>query len=123
MSDATKIGVILGFTPAWYALGIVDQAFLDRARTEWKKGEDDNPGHYRYWALLEFLNAHPPLSAELAMALYELGDADTDQLMGGAIMAAIVHSPECPQAVLAAASASGRRHVIKAVECRRPEAD
>jgi hypothetical protein len=123
MLDATEIGVILGFTPAWYALGIVDQAFLDRARTRWDNGEDYNTEHYRYWAFQEFLKAHRPLSAELATVLYELGAADADEGMGGAIMAAIVYSPECPQAVLAAASASGRPHLVKAAKRRRPEAD
>ena len=34
MAHAGDIGTILGFTPAWSALGVVDQAFLERAKTE-----------------------------------------------------------------------------------------
>jgi hypothetical protein len=27
---------LLGFTPAWFALGVVDDAVLDRQRAEWE---------------------------------------------------------------------------------------
>ena len=120
---AVDFGARLGFTPAWYALGVVDQAFLERARGEWDKGEDANTEHYRWWAFREFLASHRPLAPDLAVALYELGAADADPGMGGSMMSAIVYLPECPQAVLDAAAASGVRHLTRAVERHRAEPD
>jgi hypothetical protein len=121
LTEAADFGALLGFTPAWYAVGVVDQSFLARARIEWDKGEDDNTEHYRYWAFREFVAARRPLSPELAVALYELGAADADQGMGGAMMVDVVYRPECPEVVLSAAAASGRRHLVRAVERRRAE--
>jgi hypothetical protein len=113
---ASDLGTLLGFTPAWYALGIVNESFLTRARAWWEKGEDDNTEHYRYWAFGEFVTARRPLPPELASALYELGAADADHGMGGAMMLDIVYLSECPRAILEAAVASGRRHLVRAVE-------
>jgi hypothetical protein len=123
LSDESDFGALLGFTPAWYALGIVDEEFLARARVRWDKGEDDNTEHYRYGAFREFLAAHRPLSSQLAVALYELGAADADQGMGEAMMVDIVFQPGCPEVVLAAAAASGRRSLVRAAERRRAERD
>jgi hypothetical protein len=123
LSDVSDIGALLGFTPAWYALEIVDQAFLARARAEWDKGEDRNTEHYRYRAFREFLAAHRPLSSQLAVALYELGAADAEQGMGEAMMVDIVFQPGCPEVVLSAAAASGRRRLVRAAERRRAERD
>jgi hypothetical protein len=117
--DVSEFGTLLGFTPAWYALGVVDEAFLKRARERWETGEDDNTEHYRYWAFGEFVAARRPLSPELAIALYRLGEADEEPGMGGSMMAAIVWSPQCPEAVLDMAAASGQRHLIRAAERRR----
>ena len=118
MANNTDIGEILGFTQAWYTLGIVDESVLDRAKAHWDTGEDDNTEHYRWRAFKEFLTTRRPLSPELATALYELGAADADSGMGGSIMVNIVYLPECPRNVLDAASASGQRHLVRAVEQR-----
>ena len=118
MCDAAEFGQLLGFTPMWYTLGIVDDALLERMRVEWDKGEDANTEHYRYGAFSEFLRAHTPLPPDLALALYELGASDVDPGMGGAMMANIVYRPDCPAAVLDAAAASGVRHLVRAVERR-----
>ncbi len=117
--EAADFGALLGFTPAWYVLGVVDQPFLVRARAEWDKGEDVNTEHYRYWAFREFVAARRPLTAQLAAALYDLGAADANRGMGGAMMAGIVKLPECPETVLAAAAVSGHKHLVRAVERRR----
>ncbi len=117
--DIAAFGAQLGFTPAWYALGVVDQAFLERARARWDTGEDEYTEHYRYRVFGEFVASHRPLSPGLAVALYQLGEADEEPGMGGSMMAAIVWSPECPEAVLDMAAASGQRHLIRAVERRR----
>ncbi|OWK45720.1 hypothetical protein [Fimbriiglobus ruber] len=118
---APDFGERLGFTPAWFDLGVVDQAFMEKARAEWDKGDDTNTEHYRWWAFQEFLAARRPLSADLAAALYELGATDADPGMGGSIMSAIVYLSECPQAVLDAAAAAGERYLLRAVERRRAE--
>jgi hypothetical protein len=118
-SNANDFGQLLGFTPEWYTLGIVDDAQLVRLRAEWDKGEDENAEHYRYRAFSDFVLAHEPLSPDLAVALYELGSRDADVGMGGAIMAHIVYRPECPEAVLEAAATSGRRHLVRSVARRR----
>ena len=97
----------------------MDQTFLEQARVEWDKGDDTNTEHYRWWAFREFLAARRPLPCDLAAALYELGAADDDPGMGGAMMSAVVYHAECPQAVLNAADASGKRRLVRAVERRR----
>ena len=118
MNDLAESAQLLGFTPEWFALGVVDDSVLVRLRTEWDKGADPNTEHYRYWAFREFLAAHRPLTQQLAEALFNLGAADIDQAMGGAIMADIVRLPECPQSVLDAALASGQKYLIRIVERR-----
>jgi hypothetical protein len=119
VADADEFARMLGFTPMWFALGVVDDIVLTRHRAEWDKGQDDNTEHYRYWAFREFLAVRRPLAPDLAAALFELGAADPDQGMGGAMMADIAHLPECPPAVLDAAVASGRKHLVRIVERRQ----
>ncbi|MGL4463326.1 MAG: hypothetical protein ACRC1K_14350 [Planctomycetia bacterium] len=119
MNETVNFARTLGFTPAWFALGVVDAAVLAWLQMEWDEGQDGNAEHYRYRAFCDFLTAHRPLGAELAAALFELGAADPDRSMGGAIMADVSRLPECPAAVLDAAAASGRKHLIRIVERRR----
>jgi hypothetical protein len=102
MTEESLHGQPFGFTERWFSLGLVPKNLLDRMRAEWNLGEDPNPEHYRYKAFKEFLVAHRPLSPELAAALFELGAADPDRAMGGAMMADIVRLPECPEKVLRA---------------------
>jgi hypothetical protein len=49
----------------------------------------------------------------MACTLYELGAADPDHGMGGAMMNEIVRLPECPPDVIEAAANSGRKHLVK----------
>ncbi len=116
VSDLMKFAQLLGFTPAWFAAGVVDDAVLMRLRIEWEKGEDDNTEHYRHRAFRDFLASHRPLGPETARALFELGAGDPDQAMGGAIMADITRLPERSAIVLDAALASGCNHLIKIVK-------
>ena len=69
-TDAAEFARLLGFTSAWFALGVVDGTVLARQRMEWDKGADDNTEHYRYRAFRDFLAAHRPLSPDQAAALY-----------------------------------------------------
>lgn len=119
MADLAAFAQQLGFTPEWFALGVVDEVVLTRLQREWNKGEDDNTEHYRYWAFSEFLKSNQPLTSELAAALFALGAADPDWSMGGSIMADIVYLSECPQTVLDAAMTSGRKHLVRIVERRQ----
>lgn len=104
---------------AWHALGVVTPERLAAMRAEWERGEDRNPEHYRWRAFLSFLGEHRPLGAELAAALYNLGERDSDEAMGASMMDTIVRLPECPELVLDAAATSGRPHLTRLVERRR----
>jgi hypothetical protein len=110
---------MLEFSPAWFELGVVNQEFLDWARSEWDKGEDENKEHYRYAAFCRFLENHRPLNAEIAIALYRLGHADPEPGMGSAMMVRIIFQPTCPEVVLSEAERSGERQLVRAVERRR----
>ena len=108
-----------GFTEAWYRLGVVTPARHETLRTEWARGEDRNPEHYRWRAFLAFVAERRPLAPEMAAALYQLGAADSDRAMGEAMMHRVVELPECPANILAEAAASGIRHLAQAVERRQ----
>ena len=69
-----------------YALGIVTPAHVADLEQEWARGEDRNPEHYRWRAFRAFLTDRRPLSADRAIALYELGATDADRAMGESIM-------------------------------------
>jgi len=104
----------LGFTAAWYTLGIVTPARVAELEQIWAHSDDKSPEHYRWRAFQDFLRQRRPLSPPLGLALYELGATDADIAMGESIMHAIAALPECPQVVLERARASGRKHLIKA---------
>jgi hypothetical protein len=106
---------------AWFTLGVVTRERLATMRAEWERGEDRNAEHYRWSAFVAFLAERRPLDPRLATALYELGERDPDQAMGSSMMDKIVRLPECPDEVLAAAAASGRRHLMRLVERRRAD--
>lgn len=106
-----------GFTPGWFQLGIVTATVVARFQAEWDGGEDDNPEHYRYRAFTEFLATRRPLAPELAAALWELAETDTD--LRWVIRTELVRLPECPQSLLDAALASGLKHLARIIERRQ----
>ncbi len=110
------------FTEPWFTLGIVTPARLAELRAIWDEGEDRSIEHYRWRAFTAFLDERRPLRAELAAALYRLGERDADHAMGASMMHRIVALPDCPAEVLAAAKRSGRRHLERLVERRRTAA-
>lgn len=114
-----KFAKMLEFSPAWFEIGLVNQELLDWAKSEWGKGEDENKEHYRYVAFCRFLESHRPISPEIAIALYRLGDADPEPGMGRAMMVRIIFQPTCPEVVLSEAATSGERQLVRAVERRR----
>jgi hypothetical protein len=97
-------------------------ARLAAQRVEWARRGQEDPQHFLWCAFEDFLRERRPLSAELAAALYDLGERECDETMGESMMLRIVQLPECPASVLDAAIASGRRPLIRAVERRRADA-
>ena len=113
MSPADEFALQLGFTSAWFEAGVVDEVRLSQIKVFWEQDDDRNAEHYRYGAFCRFMQSQHPLSREIAAKLYALGNCDPDSLMGGSMMAAILRRPECPRELLAAAAASGRKHLVK----------
>ena len=114
--DPTADHSRFGFSAPWYSLGIVTPERLGALEAEWARGEDRHPEHYRWRAFREFLTERRPLAPEVALALYQLGDAEPDQAMGGSMMRDIVRLPECPASVLDAARHSGRPFLVQAAD-------
>jgi hypothetical protein len=108
-----------GFTPAWFAIGVVTPSGLAELRTQWARGDDQHTEHYRWRAFQAFVREQRPLSAEMVAALYALGAGDPDRAMGESMMNALVRLPECPESVLNEAAGSGIAHLMRVVERRR----
>ena len=121
MAGISEFAAMLGFSLAWFELGVVDEKLLSKYRDEWDKGEDDNAEHHRYRSFRDFLAKRHPLTPELATALFDLGANDPDQAMGGSMMADIVRLPECPADVLNAALASNHPYLVRIVHKRKAE--
>ena len=110
------------FSDAWLSLGVVTPERLAVQRVEWARGGYEDPQHFLRCAFDDFLRERRPLTAELAAALYDLGERERDEALGESMMLRIVQLPECPASVLDAAAASGRYHLIRAVERRSADA-
>ncbi len=109
----------LGFSDQWFTLGVVTEESLLLSAAEYEASDDKSAEHYRYGAFRWHLSQHHPLTASDAEALYELGNADPDYSMGGAMMADIVDLPECPPSVIAKALVSDRKHLVRKAERKR----
>jgi hypothetical protein len=123
----TRAGILpstpFGFNATWYVLGIATPERLAALQAEWECGEDRSPEHYRWRAFREFLAANRPLTERVATAIFHLGANDVDHAMGAAIMHEVVALPECPQAILEAARASGRKDLVRLVDSGRQPGD
>ena len=107
---------ILGFNNHWFTLGVVTEESLLSSAAEYEASGDTSAEHYRYGAFRWYLSHHRHLTASDAEALYELGNADPDYSMGGAMMADILDLPECPSSVIAKALVSDRKHLVRRAE-------
>ena len=105
------------FTTQWFELGIVNDGLI-RNLVGQREPDDNNPEHLRYAAFQHFLAANRPLPHELCWRLYDLGYADVDLAMGGAMMADVLRLTECPIALLTDAISSNRKHVARIAERR-----
>ncbi|WP_254507530.1 hypothetical protein [Anatilimnocola floriformis] len=106
----------LGFTPAWFAAGVVNDEILARIKTVWEESDDRNTEHYRWGAFCDFVKSRPTLTPELANELYSLGNNDPNPSMGGCLMARVLGMPGSPRSLIDAARKSNRPHVAKIAE-------
>ena len=107
---------ILSFSDQWFTLGVATEESLLLSAAEYRASDDKSTEHYCYGTFRRYLSQHRPLATSDAEALYELGNADPDYSMGGAMMADIVDLPECSLSVIAKALISDRRHLVKKAE-------
>lgn len=123
MSDL-EIRRRLKFTDRWYALGIVDQEWIENAVRVFRQSDDHNDEHYRYGAFRSFLQRTPKLAPEQCEALMELGAGDPDQAMGTSMMLDVLRRPECPKHLFEMARNDKRteKHVAKLLERRKFDA-
>ena len=108
-----------GFTPAWFALGVVTPSRLAELQTQWDRGDDRAVEHYRWRAFQAFVKERRPLAPATVAGLYALGASDPDRAMGESMMNSLIRLPECPEAILDEAGRSGIKHLVRVVERRR----
>lgn len=104
----------LEFTQKWIDLGIIAPEKLVELETEWNKGEDNNPEHYRWRAFRDFMNSKEYLGAKILRELYDLGKNDADSLMGGVMMVDVLSRKDCPPDLLESALNSEEKFLRKA---------
>lgn len=104
----------LGFTPAWFAAGVVTaESVADFHR--YAVADPTEPArHWRWLAFRDHVEETGPLSAEACRAAYHLGEAEPDANLGTAIMCSIVYQPACPPDVRTSAATSDRPAVRRA---------
>jgi hypothetical protein len=108
----------LGFSPAWFAAGVVNaEAAADFARLA-AADPAKPPRFWRWAAVRDFVEERAPLSADECRAAYRLGRAEPDANLGTAIMATAVYQPACPADVLADAATCNRPAVRRAAAKR-----
>lgn len=108
------------FTNAWFELDIVNIGWITQFIAQ-RDPNDNNPEHVRYAAFQYFLVTNRPLPRELCWRLYDLGCADVDLAMGGAMMADVIRLAECPSDLLTKALSSNKKHIV-AIATRRLDA-
>lgn len=105
------------FTNDWFALSIVNEGLIKRLLAQ-RDPDDNNAEHLRYAAFKRFVAGNRPLSEDLCWKLYNLGCADVDFSMGGAMMADVLRLNECPVDLLAEALSSNRKHAARIAASR-----
>jgi hypothetical protein len=109
-----------GFSPAWFAAGVVsDESAADFARYA-AADPARPPRSWRWAAFRDFVEEHAPLSAAACVAVYRLGEAEPDAALGTAIMAHAVYEPGCPAELLGEAAGCDRTAVRRAARRRHP---
>ena len=103
----------LGFTPKWVELDILTPETEEELLSEYRKGEDPYPEHYRWRAFHKFIQTNENLSPDTLRAIYNLGLEDSDKGMGESMMFSIIERSDCPKDLLEEASKSERKSVSK----------
>lgn len=105
------------FTNNWYELSIVNEELIKTLLAQ-RDPHDNNAEHLRYAAFKHFVTGNRPLPKDLCWKLYNLGCADVDFAMGGAMMADVLRLHECPIDLLTEALSSNRKHVARIAASR-----
>ena len=119
--DASTSSRLGEFTNQWFELGIVNGGLI-REFISKRDPNDNNPEHLRYAAFQHFVASNRPLPRDLCWRLYDLGLADVDLAMGGAMMGDVLRLPECPSDLLTKALTSNKKHVVR-IATRRLDAE
>jgi hypothetical protein len=69
--------------------------------------------HQRWRAFVKFLEINKELSSEIFKQLYELGNNDPDEMMGGSMMKELLDRKDCPLDLLNYALESDRVFLVK----------
>jgi hypothetical protein len=105
------------FTNDWFELSIVNEELITRLVAQ-RDPDDNNAEHLRYAAFKHFVAGNRPLPQDLCWRLYNLGCADVDFAMGGAMMADVLRLHECPINLLTEALSSNRKHAAQIAASR-----
>lgn len=100
------------FTNEWFELCIVNEEVI-KSLVAQRDPDDNNAEHLRYAAFKNFVAANRPLPQDICRKLYDLGCADADSAMGGAMMADVLRLHECPIDLLTEALSSNRKHIAR----------
>lgn len=103
----------LGFNSKWVEIGILTPEVTAELLSEYNKGEDPYPEHYRWRAFQKFVQTNEELPPDVLRSLYILGLNDPDKGMGESIMFAIIEKTDCPRDLLIEASNSDRKSISK----------
>ena len=95
----------LGFTDAWFALGVVDKCSLDEILSE-RNDDPECEGDVKIRAFFRYLERNRPLSAAACASLFELAVAETSAIVRGALCGRLLRLPETPLEVVHAAMTS-----------------
>jgi hypothetical protein len=110
--DTPAIARLGEFTNQWFELCIVTDGLI-RNLVAQRDPDDTSPEHLRYAVFQHFVAANRLLPHDLCWRLYDLGSADVDLSMGGAMMADVLRLLECPIDLLTEARSSNRKHVAQ----------
>ena len=108
----------LGFTPAWFAAGVVtEEVVADFVRI----AATHSPRPSRAWrwaAFRDFVEERDGLTPTECRAIYTLGAGEADVALGTAIMCAVLYQRGCPAELLREAARSDRAAIQRAAAIR-----
>lgn len=107
-----------GFTPAWFASGVVTAAsaaeFAAYAATDPTK----LARYWRWMAFRDYTEEHVPLTEAECRALFRLGESEADASLGSAMMCCVLYQSACPPDVRDEAARSTHPAVQRVVKIK-----